>query len=126
MYKMFLLFSHKLTQSQKDDARASWGVSEFIELQEGLQTIWSNIPAELKTLNIYLEPLKWYLKKSASKDDIILIQGDFGGTYEMVNFCKENDFLAVHSTTKREVKETLKENRVIKTSTFEHVIFRRY
>ena len=126
MHKMFLLFSHKLTQSQKDDARASWGVNEFIKLPEELQTLWSNIPAELKTLNAYLEPLKEYLKKSVSNDDVILIQGDFGGTYEMVSFCKENDFLAVHSTTKREVHEIMKENKIIKTSTFEHVIFRRY
>ncbi len=44
----------------------------------------------------------------------------------MIKFCKENNLLAVHSTTKREVKETLKENKVLKTSTFEHVIFRRY
>ena len=126
MHKMFLLFSHKLTQFQKDDAMVSWGVSKFIELPEELQTLWSNIPAEFETLNNYLEPLKKYLNKSVSKDDVILIQGDFGGTYEMVNFCKENDFLAVHSTTKREVHEIMKENKIIKTSIFEHMIFRRY
>ncbi len=63
MHKMFLLFSHKLTQFQKDDALASWGISEFVELPSELQTLWSNIPAELKTLTIYLEPLKEHLKK---------------------------------------------------------------
>ena len=126
MHKIFLLFSHKLTQSQRDDARDSLGVDEFIGLPKELQTLWSNIPSEVKRLKSYLEPLKKYLKENALKDDIILVQGDFGGVYEMVEFCKENNFIAVHSTTKREVQEVIRENRVIKTSTFEHVIFRRY
>ena len=126
MHKIFLLFSHSITKAQKDDAKSSLNVGEFIELPEKLQTLWSNIPAELETLDNYLEPLKKYLKENALKDDIILVQGDFGGVYEMVEFCKENNFIAVHSTTKREVEEVMQDNKVIKTSTFEHVIFRRY
>ena len=126
MKKMFLLFSHNLTKAQKDDAKSSLHVGEFIELPKKLQTLWSNIPAELETLDNYLEPLKVYLKNSATKNDVILIQGDFGGVYEMVEFCKKNGFLTVYATTKREVKEVIQDNKVIKTSTFEHVIFRRY
>ena len=126
MNKMFLLFSHNLTQAQKDDARDSFNVGEFVKLPDELQNLWSNIPAELKTLKCYLDPLKIYLKANISKDDVVLIQGDFGGVCEMVKFCKDNNILVVHSTTSREVKELMQENKVIKVSTFEHVIFRRY
>lgn len=119
MHKMFSLFSHNLTKAQKNDAISSLHVSEFIELPDTLQTLWSNIPAELQTLGKYLKPLKQYLADNAK-------QGDFGGVYEMVEFCKKNDFLAVYATTQREVKEVMQDNKVIKTSTFEHVIIRRY
>lgn len=44
----------------------------------------------------------------------------------MVEFCKKNDFLTVYATTQREVKEVMQDNKVIKTSTFEHMIIRRY
>jgi len=126
MRKMFLLFSHQITDSQKEDAKSSLDIAEFVELPVHLQELWSNIPAELKSLDKYLTPLKSFLIKNVAKNDVILIQGDYGGTYIMVKFCKENSFVPVHSTTKREVKETLQDNRVIKTSTFEHVIFRGY
>ena len=126
MHKMYLLFSHNLTKAQKDDAKSSLKVDEFVELPKDLQTLWSNIPAELTMLKSYLEPLEQYLKSNAKQDDVVLIQGDFGGVYEMVEFCKKNGFLAVYATTKREVKELVQDNKVIKTSTFEHVIFRRY
>jgi len=126
MRKMFLLFSHQLTQSQIVDAKKSLNIKEFVKLPSQLQNLWSNIPADLKTLDDYLKPFKVYLSNNASKDDVVLIQGDFGGTYKMVLFCKENGIISVHSTTKREVKETLQDNRVIKTSTFEHVLFREY
>lgn len=58
MRKMFLLFSHTFAQPQKNDAISSLDVSEFIELPDTLQTLWSNISAELKTLGKYLKPLK--------------------------------------------------------------------
>jgi len=123
---MFLLFSHQITQAQKEDAKSSLNIEEFVELPSNLQELWSSIPAELKTLDKYLIPLKKYLMSNASHNDIILIQGDYGGTHTMVNFCKDNTFTAVHSTTKRESKEVFQENKVLKTSMFEHVMFRKY
>ena len=126
MRKMFLLFSHQITDSQKEDAKSSLDITEFIELPIQLQELWSNIPSNLRSLDDYFKPLKKYLLNNASQNDVILIQGDFGGTYIMVEFCKENHLIPVYATTKREVKEVMQDNKVIKTSTFEHVIFREY
>mgnify|MGYP006921601698 CR=1 FL=1 len=126
MKKMFLLFSHSLTSNQIADAQDSLGVQEFVTLPQELQALWSNIPSDLETLSEYLAALKSYLRSSVERDDYILIQGDFGGVYEMVNFSKALGAIPVHSTTKREVDECMIHNKVKKTSTFEHVIYRRY
>jgi hypothetical protein len=126
MKQMFLLFSHTLTQAQKDDAKNFLSIKSFVELPHDLQNLWSDIPADLKNISLYLNPLKEFLKNNAKKDDIVLVQGDFCAVYEIVDFSKNIGLIPVCSTTKREVKELIKDNKVIKTSTFRHVIYRRY
>lgn len=126
MKKLFLLFSHTLTEKQEEDARRSFNVEEFVPLPKELQLLWSNIPPQLHTLNVYLEPLKAYIRNEAKEGDLFLIQGDFGGCYEMVNFVKALGFTAVHSTTTRDVVEKTVNGKVEKFSRFEHVIFRVY
>ena len=126
MKKLFLLFSHTLTPTQEQDAKESMGIEEFVKLPDDLQKLWSNIPPHLRTLDEYLKPLKSYILESASKEDVFLIQGDFGGCYHMVNFVKSHGMEAVHSTTTRDVVEKTVNGKVEKFSRFEHVIFRVY
>ena len=126
MKQMFLLFSHKLTPAQKADAKATLGVDKFISLPNDLQKLWSNIPPQLDNLEEYLTPLKEYLKLNANSGDYVLIQGDFGGCYEMVNFAKSIGLIPIHSTTTRDVIEKTVNGKVEKFSRFEHVIFRKY
>ncbi len=126
MKKLFLLFSHTLTKAQESDAKASLGIEEFVALPNDLQTLWSNIPPQLTDLNDYLAPLKGYIRNESKEGDVVLIQGDFGGCYEMVNYVKSLGLTAVHSTTKRDVVEKIVNGKVEKFSRFEHVIFRLY
>lgn len=126
MKKMILIFSHKLTEEQLNDAKESLKVKDFVYLPNDLQQLWSNIPPTLKTLDNYLEPLKKFILSNSKLDDIILIQGDFGGVYEMVNFSKKNNLIPVHSTTTRDSKETIIDGKVTKISKFKHVMYRRY
>ena len=126
MRQLFLLFSHKLTPTQELDAKKSLRVTNFIALPEELQNLWSNIPPSLEELSNYLIPLKEYIRSNAKEGDIVLIQGDFGGCYEMVNFVKRLGLKAVHSTTIRDVVEKTVNGKVEKFSRFEHIIFRLY
>jgi len=126
MKKMFLLFSHTLTTAQSKDAEKSFAINDFVVLPSRLQELWSNIPPELESIETYLQPLKNYLLSNASKGDAILIQGDFGGGYHMVNFTKEHNFLALYATTKRDVQEREEGNVIVKKSVFKHVRFREY
>ena len=126
MKKLFLLFSHTLTEAQEMDAREALGIETFMTLSSQLQTLWSNIPPQITELDAYLEPLKAYIRNEACENDVVLIQGDYGGCYEMVNYVKSLGLTAVHSTTMRDVVEKTVNGKVEKFSRFEHVIFRKY
>ncbi|MFA7021860.1 CRISPR-associated protein Csx20 [Aliarcobacter sp.] len=126
MNKMFLLFSHTLTKNQKDDAMKSFGIEEFMYLPKELQELFSNVPNDLKKLSEYLTPIKLFLKQYSKEGDFVLIQGDFGATYILVNFAKSLKLKAVYSTTKRVTQEFEEDGKIIKKSIFEHERFRDY
>ncbi len=126
MNKMFLLFSHTLTNNQKIDAIESFGIKEFIYLPKDLQELFSNIPNNLENLSEYLNPIKDFLKQHSQKGNFVLIQGDFGATYSLVNFAKSLELVAIYSTTKRVVQEFEEDGKIIKKSIFEHERFREY
>ena len=123
---LILLFSHKLTKKQITDAKKSLKIENFIYLPQNLKSIWSQVPNSLNNLDKYLEQIKLFLKMNSLKNDYVLIQGDFGATYEMVNYTKELNLNAIYSTNKRDSKEKIENNKVIKTSSFEHYKYRKY
>jgi len=124
--KMFLLFSHKLTDEQIKDAKSNLGIDEFVYLPEELQDKFSNVPPEIDDIKEYSKDFVEFLKKNAKKKDFVLIQGDFGVVYNVVDFCKINDLNAIYSTTKRVVKEKKENGKIIKISEFRHIKFRKY
>jgi hypothetical protein len=126
MKKLFLLFSHKLTKQQVADAKKNLGVEEFVYLPTDLQKLWSNIPPSLAELSTYLAPMVEYIDSYAKTEDIFLVQGDFGACYDIVSYLKDNGFDAYYATTSRKTVEKLVDGKVVKTSVFEHVRFRKY
>jgi hypothetical protein len=123
---MHLLFSHTLTETQKQDAKVRWGVETFIPLPKALQKLWSRIPPELESLEEYLAPVEAYVRERVGEGDVVLVQGDFGATCRMVGVVKSLGATAVYATTKRIVTETREGDSVVKRSVFEHVRFRAY
>ncbi|HAC70494.1 MAG TPA: hypothetical protein DCF41_02105, partial [Arcobacter skirrowii] len=109
-----------------DDAMKSFGIEEFIYLPKELQELFSNVPNDLKKLSEYLTPIKLFLKQYSKEGDFVLIQGDFGATYILVNFAKSLKLKAVYSTTKRVTQEFEEDGKIIKKSIFEHERFRDY
>jgi len=122
---MFLLFSHKLTSRQEEEAR-SLGVKEFISLPKELQDRFSNIPADLESLDEYVRPFMEYLLKESKVGDMVLIQGDVGLVYKLVGFAYGIGLKPVYATTQRRVVERMVDGKSIKISEFEHVRFRKY
>jgi len=123
--KIFLFFSHKLTEDQINDAKRL-GIEEFISLPYELQYLWSNVPPDIEDIREYIKPFYEFLDKNAKKEDFVLIQGDFGLTCKLVNYSKQKGLVPVYATTKRVAKEIKNNGKVVKISEFKHIRFRRY
>ena len=122
---IFLLFSHKLTDSQIEELKSN-GITSFVYLPHSLQILWSNVPPDLKELKGYLKPIIEWLKANAKEGDWVLVQGDFGAVFIVVDFCFQNGLVPVYATTERIAIEKVENGRTIKVSQFSHVIFRKY
>ena len=127
MKKMILLFSHRLTRRQIEDAREKLGVEKFVYLPQNLQMIWSGLDPKQESIKKQLEPVLEYIKKNAGKANIFLVQGDFGAVFLTVNLIKSLGMKAYYSTTKRIYDTIHVEEDVLKnTHMFAHEIFREF
>jgi len=127
MKQLALLFSHNLTNDQKEDIEENLKVNTLYNLPDNLQKLWSQVPTHQDLdFNEYLEEIKTFLSTSLVEGDYVLIQGDFGATYHMVNFAKEEGFVAIASVNKRVSKEKIENGIVKKYSEFKHECFREY
>ncbi|MDX1904535.1 MAG: CRISPR-associated protein Csx20 [Thermonemataceae bacterium] len=123
---LYLLFSHSLTPEQIQDAQENWQIKNFIALPEELQSTWSNVPPLLSSLKTYLKDIFLWLEQ-AQKADKVLIQGDFGATYLMIQFARQRKLVPIYSTTTRKVIETVLPDGSIHTERlFVHQQFRIY
>ena len=121
--KLILLFSHQLTPQQLKDAKETLQCNKIIYLTDELLYKWQNITPETD-----IQIFKDFLIENAKVGDYVLIQGEWGTTYNMVNFAKEKNMIPIYSSTARKVIEEKSgsDNKVIKTSIFEHRGFYRY
>ena len=125
--KLILLFNHEITAPQEADARKSLAVKTIVEPPSEIKVIWKRVPPELPAIDEYLEPVKSWLSAQAQRGDYLLVQGDFGATYIMVNFAFEQGLIPIYSTTQREAfEETEKDGSVKLVHQFKHQNFRRY
>lgn len=127
MPTLFLLFNHRLTPDQETDATQSLGVTECIYLPETLQPLWSQVPPEAESLVAYLEPLRLWLSEQARAGDYVLVQGDYGATYLMVQQAFRLGLIPVHGTTARQTLEQVQPDGSVKIErVFRHARFREY
>ena len=110
MKKIILLFSHTLTEPQVKELKENWDCEEIIYM-----------PDKLKN-----NQFKKFLLDNLQKDDYVLIQGEWGLTYNMINFAKENNFIPLYAGTTRKVTEHKEGDKVIKNSVFSHTTFKKY
>ncbi|WP_169940366.1 CRISPR-associated protein Csx20 [Campylobacter sp. RM15925] len=122
--KMILVFSHKLTTNQIQDAKEKFHVSKFVKIPKELLSKWSNMSPEIKKNDNLLGGFKNFIKTYATKNDLALVKGDFGTTYKIVNFCKGIGTKNGYSTTKSVMKENILEKQLVKSLLFGHIMFR--
>lgn len=127
--EMFLVFSHTLTPEQEKDARESLGVEQFTPLPADLQACWSNVPPDTGLgFDEYLAPLTEWLLRRSGPDAYVLVQGDYGATFFLVNLLlSTRRGKPVYATTERVHSEkTLPDGSVVSSKIFRHVAFRLY
>ena len=123
--KALLVFSHQLTENQEKELIEKYEVKKIESLPNELQYMWSNVLIK-KDYKENLEKIKEFVKENFSKGDIILIQGNWGYTYNLVKWSIENELIPVYSYTERNVEEIKDGETVKKISYFKHVKFIRY
>ena len=120
---LFTLMNHTLTSEQEEDARKNLNVDKFINIADAM---WSDIDPSDKSVIKFVETYKNKLKKQAKVGDVLLLQGDFGATYNMIRFAKNMGLIAVYATTNRIVSEQVENGKVVIKREFKHARFREY
>lgn len=121
----FLLWSHNASSEQVQDLKINWKIDKIFELPAELRSIWSQVPVRDINWNIYVSKICEWVKGHSQKNDLVVVQGEYGLTYYMVDWCKANNLLPVYSLTERNsVEEKKITGEIIKVSKFVHCGFR--
>ena len=123
--KALLVFSHEMTENQEKELNEVYNVEKIEKLPKDLQEIWSNVSIE-KNYKENFEKIKKYVEENFNKNDVILIQGNWGYTYGLVKWSIEKGLIPVYSYTERNVEEIKDGENVKKISYFKHVRFVEY
>ena len=125
MKKMYVAFSHQLTDAQYKDAAVSLKVFNFVYPSADIQKLISNIPDDMEARDV--RALAWDVVNEAMENncDYLFIAGQMELVHYALEQVKKNGYIqAINSITKRKSIETEVNGVVTKTSVFEHVRWR--
>ena len=120
--KALLLFSHQLTENQEKELVENFKVKKIVSLSSELQEMWSNVSIK-ENYKENLEKIKKYIEENFNENDVMLVQGNWGYTYNIVKWSIEKKLIPVYSYTERNVEEIKDGENVKKISYFKHVKF---
>lgn len=122
------ILSHELLNSQVDELKNTWNVDKIINLPEKLKSAWSNVnPSDdLEDDFNLVYKLKTFILENTNQEDYVIVQGEWGMTFTIVNMCFELNRVPIYATTERKTKETVKDGQVHSEKVFEHIRFRKY
>ena len=123
--KVLLLFSHQLTENQEKELVENFKVKKIVSLSSKLQEMWSNVSIK-ENYKENLEKIKKYIEENFNENDVMLVQGNWGYTYNIVKWSIEKKLVPVYSYTERNVEEIKDGENVKKISYFKHVKFIEY
>ena len=123
--KALLLFSHQLTKNQEKELVENFKVKKIVSLSSELQEMWSNVSIK-ENYKENLEKIKKYIEENFNENDVMLVQGNWGYTYNIVKWSIEKRLVPVYSYTERNVEEIKDGENVKKISYFKHIKFIKY
>lgn len=126
MKKFIVLMSHDMSDIQKNDAHENLKVTKIIEAPPNIKKIWGNIEPISDLNTVKLDEIVSWIKENSNKQDYVLVQGEFGATFYIVDYCFKNNLIPVYATSIRRVEETRQGEKVITNRVFVHEGYRRY
>ena len=123
--KALLLFSHQLTENQEKELVENFKIKKIVSLSSELQEMWSNVSIK-ENYKENLEKIKKYIEENFNENDVMLVQGNWGYTYNIVKWSIEKKLVPVYSYTERNVEEIKDGENVKKISYFKHIKFIKY
>lgn len=123
--KAFIMTNHGLTQSQQNEFD-EMGVTDVVTLNDDLKKVWSQIAPNADRKAVAQTMIDGFLS-SANEGDVVLVQGEFGATFIVVDYCLQKGLVPMFATTARRVEKTLLDDGTIeKTAVFDHAGFVKY
>ncbi|MCC3867936.1 CRISPR-associated protein Csx20 [Terrisporobacter mayombei] len=126
MKKLIVLMSHDITDFQIEDAYKTFNINRIVEADTNIKEIWANINPKSSLDLTKLDLVINWIEKVSNKNDFILVQGEFGATFYIVDYCFKKDLIPVYSTSKRQVLEHKDGEKIITNRIFSHQGFRKY
>ena len=126
MKNFIVLMSHDMSDIQKNDAYENLKVTKIIEAPPNIKKIWGNIEPISDLNTVKLDEIVSWIKENSNKQDYVLVQGEFGATFYIVDYCFKNNLIPVYATSIRRVEETRQGEKVITNRVFVHEGYRRY
>ena len=122
-----VLMNHDLTQRQLSEVNTVFGLVQLVVPPDEIRTFWENISPEGELEKIDLNRVVEFLQKAACTGDFVLVQGEFGAVFYIVDYCFKKGLIPVYSTSKRNYNENKHINGSIeRRHIFRHVCFRKY
>ncbi|MCR5064118.1 MAG: hypothetical protein K6A89_12635 [Treponema sp.] len=109
----------------KNELLEKYSCDKIIYPSKELAAVWSQIPAVPENDRTVIKAVTAWLD-SAEEKDVLVIQGEFGATFIMVDYALKNKMIPLHAVTKRVETEQRDGEIVHRQYVFEHVCFRRY
>lgn len=124
MPRTFCLLNHQLTQKQITELEAVFCSEAVMYPDVELANMWAQINPEHDTQLLVDRVILWL--QQVKSGDYLIIQGEFGTTFKLVDYALKNGLIPIYATTKRIAKEVREGERVHREYIFEHVCFKKY
>lgn len=126
MNRIINITNHTMTAEQFKDAQLNLDVMEELALPENLRSLWGAVPPDADSVRDYVSPLLHWLSSVYEPSDIVWVQGEWGVTLSVVDWCRNRKIRCVYATTERVAQEIHSPNGVQMSHVFRHVRFRNY
>ena len=128
--RLLVWLSHPLTEDQLLDAQRSLGVApnDIHRPPADLLARWASVPTDSDwSISEHLQPLLAWTRATARPGDFVLVQGHFGLTFALVDYCLRYELMPLYAATRRVSREeTLPDGSVRTVRLFKHLNFQRY